>query len=317
MSITRQFKSGRCWSIAAADLPRGRQEGFLEETFPEDLGSGGSRIYQLDAGLSYIETRCTPCIDLAVLSRLEDQPPRLVVTLGLQGKSRFAGKHGDAVVFEAGYTTITTFAASAGERRYAAGQAVTQLRLAVDRNWLEQYFGAEAGKKLLNHAGVRTIAFRPIAPQTAIAAQQLVSHKTPPTLRPLFMHGQALAILAAELPPLCETEDRDAAHCNRRDHVMAQAARDILHREFKNPPSIDELAKRVGTNPCKLKRLFHHFFDATPYGMLLEIRMQTAYRLLQATHCQVSAAAEFVGYSHASNFSAAFTKYFGVPPKRV
>jgi len=45
--------------------------------------------------------------------------------------------------------------------------------------------------------------------------------------------------------------------------------------------------------------------------------MHNAYQLLESTHCQVSVAADRVGYNHASNFTAAFIKYFGISPKVV
>jgi AraC family transcriptional activator of pyochelin receptor len=80
---------------------------------------------------------------------------------------------------------------------------------------------------------------------------------------------------------------------------------------------VQDLSRRVGTNQLKLKQLFHHFFNSTPYGVLLEIRMHAAHRLLESTHCQVAAAAESVGYRHTSNFSVAFTKYFGISPKHI
>lgn len=316
MSITQQLKSGRRWRIAAEDLPVGRQAACLEQALPEEAGVGRSKIFELDPDLRYIETCYTPCADLAVLSRIEQPEPRLVVTLGVQGRSRFSGA-GEDVLFDAGYTTITAFSASTGERHYQAGQAVTQLRFAVNRRWLERYVGEDACKALLQHTGVRTLARRPMTPQASITAQQMLACNAPPTLRPLFLHGQALSILAAELRPLCEAQCRETPRFNCRDEAMAQAARGILQREFKNPPSVDELAKRVGTNPFKLKQLFHHFFQTTPYSLLLDIRMHIAYRMLESTACPVSAAAEFVGYGHASNFSAAFTKYFGMPPKRI
>ncbi|MFI3220487.1 MAG: helix-turn-helix domain-containing protein [Methylococcales bacterium] len=49
----------------------------------------------------------------------------------------------------------------------------------------------------------------------------------------------------------------------------------------------------------------------------MDIRMNKAYQLLKSSHCQVSVAADFVGYSHANNFSAAFVKYFGIAPKVI
>ncbi|MFA5018281.1 MAG: helix-turn-helix transcriptional regulator, partial [Methylobacter sp.] len=83
------------------------------------------------------------------------------------------------------------------------------------------------------------------------------------------------------------------------------------------PPSVEELSKRAGTNQFKLKKLFHHFFNNTPYGLLLEIRMNNAYQLLESGQCQVGVAADRVGYSHASNFSTAFIKHFGISPKAI
>ena len=131
------------------------------------------------------------------------------------------------------------------------------------------------------------------------------------------MHGQAMSLLAAELGHLCEEKSDNSGRFNQKDQEIAKLARDILFHEFKNPPSVHELSKRVGTNQFKLKKLFHHFFNNTPYGLLLEIRMNNAYQLLESTHCQVNIAADLVGYNHASNFTAAFIKHFGISPKAV
>lgn len=314
MSIAQRNKSGRRWSVSADDLPCPRQEKSVEQALPEELGSGRSKTFQLDADMSYIETRYMPATDLAILSRMDYQQPRLVVTLGLQGTSRFIDTQGKEVLFDAGYTTITAFSSSSGERHYEAGQAVTQLRFSVSQHWLHRYFGSEVCKAVFSRTEVESLAFQPIAPHALIAAQQLIAD---PSEQPLLIHAQALSILAAELQILHGAKRGETASIKRRDEAIAQAAHAILKREFKNPPSVAELSRRSGTNPFKLKQLFHRFYNTTPYGLLLDIRMQTAYRLLQSSDCQVSAAAEYVGYSHASNFSAAFTKYFGVPPKRI
>jgi len=123
--------------------------------------------------------------------------------------------------------------------------------------------------------------------------------------------------LAAELNHLGEEKSELSGRFNQKDRAIAELARDILVYEFKNPPSVKELSKRVGTNQLNIKNLFHHFFNNTPYGLLSEIRMSNAYQLLESTHCHVSVAADFVGYSHASNFSAAFIKHFGISPKTI
>ena len=313
---TKQATAGR-WSISSDELQFHQQKNCLHQSLPEDLGMGRSAIFQLDQDLSYIETRYTPSKDLAILSKIEYQEPRLVVTLGLKGQSRFAGNCGDELVFNEGYTAITTIQSSIGERQYQAHKPTMQLRFALNKSWLDRYFGEVRTAQLFNTNGTQLLSYQPISPQAMCAAQQLLNYNTARETSRLFMHGQAMSLLAFELIPLSEDKRRNLTRWDRKDAAFAKLARDILLNEFKNPPSIEQLSRRVGTNQCKLKQLFHHFFNNTPYGLLLEIRMTNAYQLLESTQCLVSVAAEMVGYSHASNFSNAFIKYFGISPKAI
>ncbi|TAK62898.1 AraC family transcriptional regulator [Methylobacter sp.] len=305
----------RRWSISSNELQLQRQKDCLYQSLPENLGVGQSAIFQLDQDLSYIETRYAPSKELSVLSRMDYQEPRLMVTLGLKGQSRFADSSGDELVFREGYTAITTIQSSIGERQYQAHKPTLQLRFSLSKNWLNKYFGESKTAQLLGKSGTQLLNCQPISPQAIYAAQQLLSYNTSRETNRIFMHGQAMSLLAFELIPLSEDKRRNSTRLDQQDAAIAKSARDILLREFRNPPSVEELSKRVGTNQFKLKQLFHHFFSNTPYGLLLEIRMNNAYRLLESTRCQVSVAADLVGYSHASNFSVAFIRYFGFSPK--
>ncbi|MGZ8152623.1 MAG: helix-turn-helix transcriptional regulator [Methylovulum sp.] len=309
--------TARRWRIKSDDLQIQAQQHGLRQSLPEELGLGYSSLIQLDQDLNYIETHYTPSQDLAVFSHIESQEPRVVVTLGLKGNSRFAGNQSGELIFNEGYTTVTMFNSSVGERQYQANQAVIQLRLSIGKNWLDRYFGESNAIKLINNKATQLLSYRPISPQGVIAARQLLTANVPETLRRVFIHAQTLSLLTAELSPFFEEKEQSTEKFNQKDKAIADLARDILVQEFKNPPSIPALSKRVGTNQFKLKQLFHHFFNTTPYGLLLEIRMNNAYQLLVSTCCQVSAAADFVGYQHASNFSSAFIKYFGVSPKAI
>jgi len=316
MMETKQATARR-WRISSDELQCHQQNDCLHQSLPDDLGTGRSTIFQLDPGLSYIETRYTPSQDLAVLSRIDYQEPRLVVTLGLKGQSRFAEKNGGEVVFNEGYTSITTLRSSVGERQYQAHKPTMQLRFALTKNWLDRYFGEPKTQQLFNKNGIQLLSYRPISPQAICAAQQLLNCNEARETNRIFMHGQVMSLLAFELSPLCEDTCRNPAEFNQKDAAIAKSARDILVSEFKNPPSVEELSKRAGTNQFKLKKLFHHFFNNTPYGLLLEIRMSNAYQLLESGQYQVSAVADRVGYNHAGNFSAAFIKHFGVSPKAI
>ena len=316
MNKLKQMAAKR-WSINSDDLQLRQQKNCLHQSLPEGLGIGNSTIVQLDHDLSYIQTHYMPSKDLAVQSKIEYQEPRLMVTLGLKGQSCFAGKRGDELIFTEGYTSITTLQSSIGERHYEAHKDTLQLRFALNKSWLDRYFGEAKSAQLFNNNGTQLLNCQPISHQALCAAQQLMNCDLSKTSSRLFMHAQAMSLLAFELSDLCDDTRQKSEEFNQKDAALAKLARDILLAEFKNPPSIEQLSRRVGTNQCKLKKLFHHFFDNTPYGLLLEIRMTNAYHLLEATSCQVSVAAESVGYSHASNFSTAFIKHFGISPKDV
>jgi len=307
------------FSIDSCDLPTHNQQhqNCLHQFLPDKIGIGQSAIFQLDQDLSYIETCYTPSKDLAILSKIDNQEPRLVVTLGLKGHSRFAGSHGDDVIFKEGYTTITAFKSSNGERQYEANKPVSQLRFSISKPWLDKYLSENKSAHLFDKKEAQLISHRPISAQGIMSARQLTSCNVVKELQLLFIHGHAMTILAAELAHLFEDSHQYSGAFNQKDKAVAELARDILFHEFRNPPSVAELSNRVGTNQFKLKKMFHYFFDNTPYGLLSEYRMNHAYHLLETNRCHVSVVADLVGFSHASNFTAAFIKHFGIPPKTV
>lgn len=270
----------------------------------------------LEPGLRLIETRLAPESDLAIPSRIESEAPRLVLTLGLAGRSRFVGERGEEVEFAAGYTTLTSFAASRGERLYPGGRPIAQVRLTLEGDWLAANLGeATAGRLLRKPGRVSLLGHRPSSGGGLEALRQLLAPAVPEPARPLLCRGLALSLLAFELAPFMAEAGGTAPAA--RDLAAAQRAKAILAAEFRHPPSVRELARRVGVNEFRLKQLFHQVHAGTPYGVLLDIRMRTAYRLLESTRCPVAVAAEAVGYRHAGNFSAAFARYFGIAPKTV
>lgn len=307
----------RRWRIRNDELQLHKSQYYIHQTLTKDLGQGCSNICQLDDDLSYIETEYKPTKDLAVLSRIDNDESQLVVTLGLKGSSRFVSQQGDEIAFTEGYTSITTITSSCGERQYEANSPILQLRFLIKKNWLNKYFGEDKTKQLFANKTVETISYKPITPQALILAQQLRASNVANDVKKLVMHGQAITLLASELSPVFSNSPESKEKFTRQDKEIANAAREILYREFKNPPSVEQLAKRVVSNQYKIKKLFHHYFNNTPYGLLLEIRMNKAYQLLESSHCHVNLAADYVGYNHASNFSTAFIKFFGVSPKSI
>lgn len=92
-------------------------------------------------------------------------------------------------------------------------------------------------------------------------------------------------------------------------------AREILLQQLDNPPSLIELARRVGLNDCTLKRGFRQVFGQTAFGLLHDYRLEQAQQLLKERRLNVSEVAKTIGFANRSYFAAAFRKKFGVSPR--
>jgi AraC-like DNA-binding protein len=107
----------------------------------------------------------------------------------------------------------------------------------------------------------------------------------------------------------------------RSERERLQDAFEIIQASFAHPPTLVELARKVGLNEFKLKRGFKQTFGTTVYGLVLRERMNKARELLLAGDTQhpisITDIAEAVGYQHATHFTAAFKKHFGELPSTM
>jgi AraC-like DNA-binding protein len=102
-----------------------------------------------------------------------------------------------------------------------------------------------------------------------------------------------------------------------RDRHLLAHARDILAEEFIAPPGLAALARRVGMSAARLSSGFGAEFGETMSEFVRRRRFELARELLTASDLQVREVARRVGYQHHSTFTAAFTRHFGVVPKRL
>lgn len=98
---------------------------------------------------------------------------------------------------------------------------------------------------------------------------------------------------------------------------IASKAKNIILQNYKNPPSIKELAKLCGTNDFKLKKYFKKIYQTTIYTYVQKLRLENANLLLRESVMSVTEIAAEVGYKHQGHFSAIFYKTYGVYPKNL
>ena len=281
---------------------------------PAEIGKGKSSSYRLDTDLIYIDTHYQVENALSIRTQTDDDSAKMVLTISLSGCSNYAS-HNSVIDFKTGYATLTAFRSSQGERNYAPMQTVRQLRFVMTPQWLQRY-DIGLSQQVLQQVAPQLLNQQKLSADSLIAAQRLTQLDPLAPMCLAYMHGHSLAILGAELTGLLAGTRRMPSD-NPKLKAIAETARELLIAELTNPPSVAELAQRVGVNSLKLQRLFHQYFNNTPYGVLTEYKMQQAYYLLQHSQRQISQIAYELGYKHPNNFTTAFIRYYGVSPKQI
>ena len=89
-----------------------------------------------------------------------------------------------------------------------------------------------------------------------------------------------------------------------------------MHEQPTKPWTVAELAKEATLSRSAFFARFNRAVGLAPMEYLLAWRMALAKTFLRKNESAVADVAERVGYSSASTFSVAFTRYVGVPPAR-
>jgi len=148
--------------------------------------------------------------------------------------------------------------------------------------------------------------------------QQLVlSFRRPPVFQAaqrLWYQAKVLEVVAAFLyQPLAGEE----LFCQRQHHLnqdRVQKVQAILKENLAEPPSLEELGRRVGCSHFYLSRIFTQEVGKTISVTLRDLRMERAASLLSQGRMNVTEAALEVGYSSLSHFSSAFREVIGCCP---
>lgn len=156
-----------------------------------------------------------------------------------------------------------------------------------------------------------------ISPTVHLAIQQILHCPYRSSLKKLFLEGKVLELLAhslarfsasGEAPPL-PTES-----CPVNAERILEA-RNILISNLETPPSLAELARKVGMNRTTLNKGFRQIFGTSVFDYLRIYRLEQARELLYDRKLNVTEAAFRVGYAQQSSFTKAFKKHFGNPPQ--
>ena len=106
----------------------------------------------------------------------------------------------------------------------------------------------------------------------------------------------------------------NAPEPDSRDDRQLHKAMAMLRAEMAEPPSLVELARRVGSNERSLTELFRRRLGLPVFAWLREERHKRACEVLLSTDWDMIEIAAVVGYGNAAAFSTAFRERYGLTP---
>ncbi len=146
--------------------------------------------------------------------------------------------------------------------------------------------------------------------------KKIVQNGSSCVVRSIFAEGKTLEILSHQLQQFHDDVNSPGKRIKLRalDIEKIQEARDTLVADLTAPPTIEQLAYRIGINRQKLKSGFKLVFDATVNEYLRNERLEKA-AMLMLEGKNVAEAISEVGYNNRGYFSQRFQEKYGVLPK--
>jgi AraC-like DNA-binding protein len=101
---------------------------------------------------------------------------------------------------------------------------------------------------------------------------------------------------------------------------VARGVQEIIEEQFREPVHMEDLCRETGTGIRTLQRCFNEYFDDSVTGYLKTVRLDSAYRELDAAdpgETNVTLIALRNGFTHLGRFSVAFRRRFGQSPSEL
>ena len=100
------------------------------------------------------------------------------------------------------------------------------------------------------------------------------------------------------------------------DEITLRAAMRLIRDQLGSLPSLEEIARKVGTHDKRLSAIFRQHLDTTVFAWIREERLRKGRELLAETSLGLQDIAESVGFRSACNFITAFRERMGVTPNQ-
>ena len=234
----------------------------------------------------------------------------------------FLSETRDKRIWRKGYTNMIVSSGIKEERNlFRKGDTFGMTRILVSPDFFQhlserytEYFGSaylRFGRGETFFIAPKNLSI-PIA--LSVALNDLEVSQMMGNASPMYLEAKVTECLSLFMRETEGKEPVNAKIVGFSDRDKIYQARDIICSEYLNPPSLHDLALRVGTNECTLKAGFKEAFRTTVFNYLFDYRMNIAIHYLLDTNKSIGEVAGLVGYEHQAHFCTAFKRKFNVTP---
>ncbi len=199
-------------------------------------------------------------------------------------------------------------------RYRATSESIRMFGVLADVACVEGWFGNKVPdpvRRLLDDVG-RDTFYRPqpIPAHLKQTLKQALASDTP--MRPHLIEASAFHIIGFQLENLAHLEDISVT---RADYDMAHDAYNLIAATPHCAPTLSGLARLLNIPPNRLDRAFRATFGRSVHQATVDIRFDAICAALCDGEAIKVVAARF-GYTSVSNFSSAFRRKMGAPPRQ-
>lgn len=204
-----------------------------------------------------------------------------------------------------------------------AGRKLRGLLIVCDRQHLLDHYRLDVAAIpapyrpiFLSREGTPEVLQLPLSATGIGLVDQILGCKYAEPLRGIFLGVKTVEILCDVVAQLHRPQRASAPrlvgeHSKRK---AIETAAEIYRREIGQPPSIEQLALRVGLNRNELTGGFRAAFGLTPSAYARLHRMERARDMLQSGRLSISEVARSIGYEGYASFARAYHAHFGYAP---
>lgn len=318
-----------------------QEEQAADSVHPTTLPSGGlmQQFYRLTGNLGQGSEQCIPLRnglhlelcdyelwdDVTIESQHEydTYPHHLCISFVVAGTVKTI-HHGltNSVLETPGKNHLEFVHAGRETEEWLAGDRIVKVRAGIQIETLRQMSGAavatlprEWGFLVEEREALPFYRLEITTPEMQTVLQQILNCPYQNWTRGFYLESKVMELFVLWLAQVAQRDQYPGCDLSSEDIDRVHLAREILIQHLEYPPSLIELAHRVGLNDYKLKRGFRQLYSTTVFGYLHAERMEKARILLMNRQMTVTEIAHAVGYASLPSFSLAFRRRFGVNPR--